>query len=405
MGTRPGRRKGVAFSPQATPKIRCNERTGAQVGTQRTVAGVSSFSQKAPFASSCANNKVPSSASESQTSLATNQSASTTSGGDSGPHHGVPRWEERLYEILQKQEPRYGRLFSHDKWHSEPRLQNLKQTKGSASGKVRHERLLGIDTMGRHGEESARCQSPPLTTCTTNCLEAQEPFGQVPRVSGECTWHESSVSNHVDYASTSPVLPGSASHCLSLTTPGAILVSPLFAPNCLLQDTLCCSSLKGSSFITGDRQTTTRFAAYSLLSCEQSFGTSQREQRWRSSKNGARLIRSERLAVVGRDRLNWLHGAGLGARDPSVYHGRPARCRTKPWIACGREQSILPPMWRTNGGDKLGAETASSHRWLRRGRSPHRGTSGLEKDLVVWSMRRMSARVLCEKPLWIRASC
>ena len=72
------------------------------------------------------------------------------------------------------------------------------------------------DTMGRQGEESA---------------EVQEPFGQVPRGLGECTWSESAMSNHVNYALTFSVLSGSAFHCLPLTTPGATPVPPVIAPN------------------------------------------------------------------------------------------------------------------------------------------------------------------------------
>ena len=59
----------------------------------------------------------------------------------SGPRHGALRWEEKLIGIHRIQEWRHGRLFPHDKWHSEARLQNLRRTKGS--GKARNGRLLG----------------------------------------------------------------------------------------------------------------------------------------------------------------------------------------------------------------------------------------------------------------------
>ena len=91
------------------------------------------------------------------------------------------------------------------------------------------------DTLERQGEESARRQSPPLITWPTNCLEVQESFGQIPRDLDGCTWPESMMSNHVDCALTSSVLPDSASHCWPLTTPDATPVPHVFAPNCLLQ--------------------------------------------------------------------------------------------------------------------------------------------------------------------------
>ena len=83
---RPGRPPGDSAREEERRRLlpaghpECHGRTGSQVGPQMT-AGVPSFSQKGPFASTCANSKVPSSASQSQTSLATSQSASTTSCG------------------------------------------------------------------------------------------------------------------------------------------------------------------------------------------------------------------------------------------------------------------------------------------------------------------------------------
>ena len=77
------------------------------------VARVSSFSQTAPFASSCANTKVPSSASESQASFTTSQGTSTSS---CWPHHGTLQcWRSSSKS---------------SEWHSEARLQNCQQTKG-----------------------------------------------------------------------------------------------------------------------------------------------------------------------------------------------------------------------------------------------------------------------------------
>ena len=112
---------GVAFSPQATPQIRCNERVGAQVGTQRALVGVPSCSQKAPFASSCADTKVPSSSSE---SLVHHQSRHLHKLmlELSEPHHGALKWWEKPFEIFRMQEQRDGRLFPHNKWHSAARL-------------------------------------------------------------------------------------------------------------------------------------------------------------------------------------------------------------------------------------------------------------------------------------------
>ena len=70
------------------------------------------------------------------------------------------------------QERRHGRLFPHDSWHPEARLQTCQQTKGSVSGKARSEGLLGI---GQHGETRGRVSAVPV------------PFEQVPRGLGECT--------------------------------------------------------------------------------------------------------------------------------------------------------------------------------------------------------------------------
>ena len=124
-----------------------------------------------------------------------------------------------------------------------------------------------------------RCQSPPLTAFSSNSLEAQEPFGQVLRGSGECTRPESVKSNRV-------VLRLIVCRCQKFF---CVWSQPFVAR--------CCSTCARfvdwrkrpfffaarsqdprQSLITGDRQTTTRFIAYPFLSCEQSFGTSQCEQ-------------------------------------------------------------------------------------------------------------------------------
>ena len=341
---RRGRRKGVAFSPQDTPKIRCNEWAGAQVRTQRTLVGVplTSFTtSQGTFTSSCWSSQ--------------SRFTEPFNGGRSPSKSAECRNGDTVASSLTTSgTPGLGCTSAK---RQKGQLQEKRGAKGSSES----------DTMGSQGEESARCQSPPLTIFSTSCVEAQEPFGQVPRGSGECMWPESLKSNRVDCASTS-----------SVSTDSASLVSPCFkvlldmCSICgLARKTLCCSSLAGvsQSLITGDRQTTTRSTAYPFF-----FLVSKVLEPVDVNKDGTRSsmvptssnLNDWLLLVV--TSLNWEHGAGLGARDPSVYHGPPSQqCAGRSsGSACGRDQSLLPPMWRTNGGGGLGAQTASSHRCLRR---------------------------------------
>ena len=87
----------------------------------------------------------------------------------------------------------------------------------------------------RTEQESARCKSPPLTTSPTFLVSAQEPFGQVPRGLGECTWPESQNWYHADCAPNPTVLPGSPSHCLWASASGSSPIPPVFPQVCLLQ--------------------------------------------------------------------------------------------------------------------------------------------------------------------------
>ena len=180
-GTRPGRRKGVAFSPQATTRIRCNDRAGAQVETQRSLTGVSSFSQKAPFASSCADTKVLLRFRKPNLIHHQSRHLHKIMLELSEPYHGALQWWEKPFGIFRKQEGRHLRLFPHDKWHSGSSVAAVPTDKRVSSGKTRSAGLLKI---GHHGETRGRVSATPVPVAdafSPNCVEAQEPFGQVPR--------------------------------------------------------------------------------------------------------------------------------------------------------------------------------------------------------------------------------
>ena len=110
------------------------------------------------------------------------------------------------------------------------------------------------------------------------------------------------------------ILPGSPSHCLLASAPGSSPIPPVFPQVCSLQgvarhvlftwagvkdpSVTVCSQVSHVSLITGDKQSTTRFAAYPLLPCERGNGTGQIQQRRFSFAHNTRLFRLERLVVA-----------------------------------------------------------------------------------------------------------
>ena len=59
LGTRPGRRKGIAFSPQATPKSRCLNFADNQRGSQKSMDVVSTQTGQSSLTASCTKSPPP----------------------------------------------------------------------------------------------------------------------------------------------------------------------------------------------------------------------------------------------------------------------------------------------------------------------------------------------------------
>ena len=89
----------------------------------------------------------------------------------------------------------------------------------------------------------------------------------------------------------------------------------------LMWKTLCYSLLADFSPFTDDRQSTTRFAAfpfYPVTEVMKTVNFNKEGSRFRTTPASSDLNDWLLLIVAG---LNWLHGVGLGARDPPVYYG------------------------------------------------------------------------------------
>ena len=252
--------------PHSTPETRCYGWTGAQVGSQRTVAGVPSFSQKGPFISACANSKV----------------TSPPAKVPPQPHVGTFRAASRS--------PSMG---------GEAR-RNPPNT-GMASRSALPSRQVALRGPVAEPQTDKRVRKSEVSVPAAGQV-VNKLFGNPGAVRAGSSWFGrvhvtgSVVSNHVDYASASSVSPGSASHCLPLTTHSAAPVSPVFAPSCLWQgvarhvldlwtgmkDPLLQLThrtlINHSSAVTG--RPPRDLLPISFLSCEQSFGTSQCKRTW-----------------------------------------------------------------------------------------------------------------------------
>ena len=89
--TRPGRRKGIAFSPQATSKSKCPNFADSQKRSQKSLEVVSTQTGQSSLTASCANSEVASPTSENSATFITRQDFSIDSSGNSQEHAAAPR--------------------------------------------------------------------------------------------------------------------------------------------------------------------------------------------------------------------------------------------------------------------------------------------------------------------------
>ena len=230
--------------------------------------------------------------------------------------------------------------------HSGAQMQKCQRAKGSASEKSEERKAPRKRTpMGRQEQESARCKSPPLTTSPTFLASVQEPFGQVPRGLGECTWPESLDWYHANCAPNPTVLPGSLSHCLLASAPGLSPIPPVFPQVCSLQGIArhvlgTWAGVKdlllrfARRFLTFHSSRAKGSAPRDLLPIPfhlvsevmEPVNFNKEDPRFRTTRASSDL--NDWLLVVVAC-LNWLHGAGLGAPDPPVYHGPLSKVQGK----------------------------------------------------------------------------
>ena len=167
LGTRRGRRKGVAFSLQATPENQCIKCASNQSRTKGTLACVSSLSHKVSPTSPRANTEV--SPPPPQKARPHSPPARVPSQVQAGALRAVSRSPLVVGEARQVL-PICGAstaitspkstcgtlgLKCRSANEQEGQLQIKRGTKGTSK----------TDKMERQEQESARCKSPPLTTC------------------------------------------------------------------------------------------------------------------------------------------------------------------------------------------------------------------------------------------------
>ena len=85
-----GRRKGIAFSPQATPKSRCLNFADSQKGSEKSLGVVSTQTGQSSLTASCANSEVAFPTSENSATFITRQDFSVDSSGNSQEHAAEP---------------------------------------------------------------------------------------------------------------------------------------------------------------------------------------------------------------------------------------------------------------------------------------------------------------------------
>ena len=152
----------------------------------------------------------------------------------------------------------------------------------------------------------------------------------------------------------------------------------------LARKTVCCSSLAGFFVFTHHHEV----AGYPLPPCERSLGASRFHQRRHSLVQITRLIRFVRLVVAG---CHWPHLAalcGVWCTRPACFSWTSQQSVSDgPEFVGRRSQSIFSINAKVSWSKWFGAEAASSHRWLRRGKGLLSEAPGLGKDLCCASSR------------------
>ena len=232
----------------------------------------------------------------------------------------------------------------------------------------------------------------------------------------------------MDCTGTSSVLLGSASHCLPLSTPGASPAFSVFLPNCLLQGVdrhvldlwtgvrdpllqVARRILTNYSSPATDRPPRDLLLIFFVLVSKVLEPVNMNKDGTRSSMVPASSDLNDWLLLVATG-LNWLHSAVLGACDRAVHHGLPSKVQEKALGPLAEEISqFFHQCERNSGGSawrkncKLAQLATTAQKstprnvWTWKGSAQH----SLQQEWMVWSMRRMLVRVLCEKPSWIRA--
>ena len=177
--SRPGRRKSVACSPQATSESRCLNVTVEEREPQGTLEVVSSLHSERSLASSCANAEIASTSSESSTSRITSQGRSTSSSVCAPNDITEPLgWSGVGSKVTARSSPSGNPKLSTRRTDGQKsQFQDERGAKGASSP----------CTMGRQEEVSTRNESSPLTEPTRSVSGQQELFGVTPRVLNDRT--------------------------------------------------------------------------------------------------------------------------------------------------------------------------------------------------------------------------